>query len=217
MGSTSEKYNTLAAEYYRNMMKAKESGSQLPPLPAPGTGKNLTNGCSAQPKVMGGFGSGGPSQNSAQNSGGPNRDFGLSYQGGNNNNPYSYNNGTGGRSDSGNDLFANVSGFLQSAVVAGNQFAEQAGNKLNEAKTQAQNDGWFDFDNLQAQASAFADQAKQKAQELAGGNSPPPGQRSGGGTRASAAKILQNQSILKVSVGIFKMKGIKIQILPRRS
>jgi hypothetical protein len=102
----------------------------------------------------------------------------LSYQGGSNNNPYSYNNGTGGRSNSGNDLFANVSGFLQSAVVAGNQFAEQAGNKLNEAKNQAQNDGWFDFDNLQAQASAFAENAKQKAQELAGGSSPPPGQRS---------------------------------------
>lgn len=170
-----DKYNTVAAEYYRNMIKAKVEGTPMPSLPPNGTGKNLTSGGSAQTKkpmasMGGGFGSGGAAA-SMSSSAGPRSSmassgYGLSYQGGSGgNNPYQYN---GAGNQGGGDLFSSAAGFFQGAVAAGNQFAAQASTKLNEAKAQAQNDGWFDFDNLQEQASAFANQAKQKAAELAG-------------------------------------------------
>lgn len=157
-----DKYNTVAAEYYRNMLKAKCAGEPLPALPPAGTGKNLNNGQTVR-KPMVGMGSG---MGSASNSCSPprsftsepsNQSYGLSYQGGNNSQPYRP---TGG----GNDLFsewtASAGGFFAQAQQAATVAAATATAKFEETKNKAAQEGWFDFDNLQSQASQWANKAE---------------------------------------------------------
>lgn len=160
-----DKYNTVAAEYYRNMLKAKYDGTDLPALPPNGTGKNLNNGMTVK-RPMGGMGSTPPPSNNMKENNDSNS-YGLSYHN-SSSNPYPR------RDASNNDLFAEwgakASGFLASAQVAASQFADTASAQLEEAKTKAQDDGWFDFDNLQQQATKW----KSDLQNQLGGNTPPP-------------------------------------------
>jgi hypothetical protein len=49
----SDKYNTIAAEWYRNMLKCKyDGGENMPVLPLKGTGKNLVNGSTSSGAVL---------------------------------------------------------------------------------------------------------------------------------------------------------------------
>lgn len=158
-----DKYNTIAAEFYRDMLKCKYEGTDPPPLPPNGTGKNLNNGGKVQ-RPMSGMGSSAPP---ARPMAGLDNSYGLSYHN-SSSNPYPR------RDDSGNDLFAEwgtkASGFLASAQAAASQLADTAGKQLEEAKNKAQDDGWFDFDNLQQQAMTWKSDIENKL----GGNTPPP-------------------------------------------
>merc|ERR1712072_1109607 len=96
----------------------------------------------------------------------PSRDYGLSYHGGNNNGGQPYRNNNGG-----NDLFsdwtASAGGFFAQAQQAATAAAATASAKLEETKSRAAQEGWFDFDNLQSQASSWANKAEQT---FVGGN-----------------------------------------------
>jgi hypothetical protein len=162
-----DKYHTVAANYYREMMKAKYDGSAPPALPAAGTGKNSTQGAPrAAPAAaasstgtttppssgygnskMGGFGNPNFPQPAANTGYGPG-----GYQGGSSGgNPYP---------TSTDEAFAMAQGLFASASKAAGELAATAGQKLNETKDRAADEGWFDFDNLKAQASDWANNAQ---------------------------------------------------------
>lgn len=156
--SIQEKYNTVAAEYYRNKIKAAYDNATPPVLPAAGTGKNMTNGMQAK-KSLGGqsmgsvgnsnFSKNGPTSfgNPAFNNQGPSGDYGLSYQQSKSNQPY------GG--DLFSDIQSNATGLMEQMRQSASQFADYAGQQAQQAKQRASEDGWFDFDNITEQARGW--------------------------------------------------------------
>lgn len=162
-----DKYHTVAAAYYRDMMKAKYDGTTPPALPAPGMGKNSTQGAprsTPASSVAGNGTSTPPLQSTGKMSGFGNPAFNNSTSNsGSGYGPGSYQGGSGGGGNpyptNTDELFTAATGFFVSAKKAAGELAETAGQKLNETKEHAANEGWFDFDNLKAQASDWANNA----------------------------------------------------------
>jgi len=188
----SDKYNTVAAEWYRNMLKCKyDGGENMPVLPLKGTGKNLVNGNKNTSNILKNksvsnsnttstnksFQGIGGNANSQSNQNQHQSSYGLSYQQNSSqntsSNTYSKNNTFQYNQPPypGRDLKTGDQDFLQSFNQQATSFfenfsknaqvlASKAEITLNETKSKAKDEGWFDFDNLQEQAGVWAEKAK---------------------------------------------------------